>query len=418
MKFSEYVVLGRQELTLDPLGFLAPYTSLQDKFFKQFTVLSNQPACHGILALIYQCLQDDGIAPGQKGFTFEFRRAEIFWGILHALGTGSASVLNIRKYHELMRGRIDLSVDDIRKNERIYASLSYGVLGHYSSPSTTWGILSKSGKQLTELGSELGEAFGKREGKSLRKAIDAWRKGGKWDVGQLQAMSRLFEAKAKPSVDEARVWRRLIKEYCDRLPQSRTLWERPLSEKEFEDWEKTPASYQDGFGKLQARYASLSAELVLVQHFEQLLGLVQHIFEREYLSIAEQANGPLPIAKLETQLVMQLGKVAAAYVQLPGHHDTKGLFQSLAKVGDYRDAAELICAHHGAHQKSKGNIPFIEDGHLRISKKFDFLAYEERCNALKKAGDGKETLAVIAHHYRRDWHFQRASLYHQYAHPA
>ncbi|MFZ3288015.1 MAG: hypothetical protein WA191_14375 [Telluria sp.] len=418
MKFSEYVVLGRQELTLDPLGFLAPYTALQDKLFKQFTVLSNQPACHGILALIYQCLQDDGIAPGQKGFTFEFRRAEIFWGILHALDTGTASVLNIRKYNDLMRDRADLSVDDIRKNDRVYASLTYGVLGHYSSPSTTWGILSKSGKQLTELGSELGAAFGKRDGKSLRKAIDAWRKGGKWDVGQLQALSSLFEAKAKPSADEAKVWRRLIEEYCERLPQSRTLWERPLSEKKLENWKKTPASYQDGFGELQTRYTSLSAELVLIQYFEQLLGLVQHIFEREYLSIAEQGNGPLSISELETQLVTQLGKVAAAYVQLPGHHDTKGLFQSLAKVGDYRDAAELICAHHVAHQRSKGNIPFIEDGSLRISKKFDFPTYEERCSALKKAGNANGRLAVIAHDYRRDWHFQRASLYHQYAHLA
>lgn len=418
MKFSEYVVLGRQELTLDPLGFLAPYTALQDKLFKQFTVLSNQPACHGILALIYQCLQDDGIVAGQNGFSFEFRRAEIFWGILHALGTGSASVLNIRKYNELIRDRVALSVGDIRNNDRIYASLSYGVLGHYSSPSTTWGILSKSGKRLTELGSELGAAFGKRNGQSLRKAVDAWRKGDKWNVDQLQALSSVFEAKAKPSMEEAKVWRRLIKEYCERLPQSRTLWERPLSDKHLEDWNKTPASYQDGFGKLQTRYASLSAELALIQNFEQLLGLVQHIFEREYLSVSEQGNGPPPISELDKQLVTQLGKVAAVYIQLPDHHDTKGLFQSLAKVGDYRDAAELICAHHVAHQKSKGNIPFIEDGSLRIGKKFDFPTYEERCRALRKAGNAHGKLAVIAHDYRRDWHFQRASLYHRYAHLA
>jgi hypothetical protein len=418
MKFSEYVVLGRQELTLDPLGFLAPYTALQDKFFKQFTVLSNQPACHGVLALIYQCLQDDGIAPGHKKFTFEFRRAEIFWGILHALNTDNASVLNIRKYNDLMRDRVELSVYDIRNNDRIYASLSYGVLGHYSSPSTTWGILSKFGKQLTELGTELGTAFGKRDGRSLRKAIDVWRKGDNWDVGQLRALSSLFGAKPPPSVDEAKVWRKLIKEYCERLPQSRTLWEQPLSEKTLEGWKKTPISYQNGFAELQTRYAPLSAELGLVQHFEQLLGLVQHIFEREYLSVSEQGNSLLPISGLETQLVNQLGKVAAAYVRLPGHHDTKGLFQSLAGVGDYRDAADLICAHHVAHQKSKGNIPFIEDGSLRIGKKFDFATYEERRSALEKAGSGNGKLAVIAHHYRRDWHFQRASLYHQYAHHA
>ena len=41
---------------MDPLGFLSPYTALQDKLFKQFTVLSNLPAYHGVLALVYKWL--------------------------------------------------------------------------------------------------------------------------------------------------------------------------------------------------------------------------------------------------------------------------------------------------------------------------------------------------------------------------
>jgi hypothetical protein len=38
-------------MMMDPLGFLSPYSALQDKLFKQFTVLSNLPTYHSLLAL-------------------------------------------------------------------------------------------------------------------------------------------------------------------------------------------------------------------------------------------------------------------------------------------------------------------------------------------------------------------------------
>ncbi|TXF99628.1 hypothetical protein FVD38_12210 [Massilia arenae] len=415
MKFSEYVILGRQGLLMDPLGFLSPYTALQDKLFKQFTVLSNQPAYHGVLALIYTFLAERGIAPGQKDFALQFRRAEILWGLLHTVESASSTVLNITKYTALMRERDSLALGDIRNNDRIYASLGYGTLGHYSSPSSTWGILDKAGKQLTARGSELASAFGKRKGKSLRAALDSWWEGESWDLGRMNDHAALFETGAPAGRAEAQVWRTLISEYCDRTPAVRCLWDRPISVDEDEDWQHDAASYAAGFDAWRSRYAPLKTELTQVELFQQLIGLVQHIFEREYLSCAEKDNGPLPFDELEEDLAGALRVTARAYGQMPDAGDTKGLFAGLTEVRDYQDAAQRILAHHVAHQKAKGSTPFMEDGELRVQGKFEVLSYGERRSALAKAGGRGARLALVAFQHRRDWHFQRANRYHLHA---
>lgn len=402
---------------MDPLGFLTPYSALQDKLFRQFTVLSNLPAYHGVLALIYQYLAETGTTPKKESFSLEFRRVEIFWGVLHAVGASRASVLNITKYKELMRDRDSLALSDVKATDRAYLRLSYGTLGHYSSPSTTWGILTKSGQQLTEPGSALAAAFSKRNGQSLLKALDSWRQGASWDLTRLKALAMSFEAGAAPERAEAAVWRQLIAEYCERTPQSRSLWGNPLSDDEYDRWHRDPAHYAAGFDAWRGRYAPLSAELTQIQRFEQLVGLVQHIFEREYLSCAEQGNGALPFSDLEDGLARLLRQTAAAYVKDPGYNDTKGLFAGLADVSDYRDAAQRICAHHVAHQKSKGSVPFMEDGELRVRDKYEMRSHGERRSALEAAGSPAARLEVIAFQHRRDWHFQRASRYHQYASP-
>ncbi|MDR8085776.1 hypothetical protein, partial [Acinetobacter baumannii] len=77
------------------------YTALQDKLFKQFTVLSNLPAYHGVLALVYKLLAERGVTPEHKDFSLQFRRAEILWGVLHTADSTSSSVLNITKYSAL-----------------------------------------------------------------------------------------------------------------------------------------------------------------------------------------------------------------------------------------------------------------------------------------------------------------------------
>jgi hypothetical protein len=415
MKFSEYVIQGRQGMMMDPLGFLSPYSALQDKLFKQFTVLSNLPAYHGLLALIYQCLADTGTTPKKKNFSFEFRQAEIFWGVLHAVESGTASVLNITKYNELMRDRDSLALSDIKATDRTYLRLSYGTLGHYSSPSTTWGILTKSGQQLTERGSELATTFGQRNGKSLRQALDSWSKGDRWDVARLRALATSFQVGAFPERSEAAVWRKLIDEYCERTPQVRSLWINPMTNEEHGIWQRGPEHYAAGFVEWRKRYSPLTVELTQIERFEQLVGLIQHIFEREYLSCAEKGNGPLPFSVLEESLAAALRDTSAAYVLVPGYSDTKGLFSSLIDIRDYRDAAQRICAHHVAHQKSKGSVPFMEEGELRIRDKFDVRSYGERRSALEAAGSPIARLKVIAYQHRRDWHFQRAGRYHQYA---
>lgn len=415
MKFSEYVILGRQGLLMDPLGFLSPYTALQDKLFKQFTVLSNQPACHGVLALIYTFLAERGIAPGQKDFALQFRRAEILWGLLHTVESASSSVLNITKYTALMRERDSLALGDIAKTDRIYASLGYGTLGHYSSPSSTWGLLDKAGKQLTARGNELASAFGKRQGKSLRAALDSWWDGASWDVRRMNDYAPLFETGAPAGRAEAQVWRTLIREYCERTPAIRCLWDRPVTAKEDEEWQRDAPSYAAGFDQLRARYAPLKTELTRIELFQQLIGLVQHIFEREYHSCDHRGNGPLPFDELEEDLASALRTTARAYGQLLEASDTKGLFASLTEVGDYRDAAQRILAHHVAHQKAKGSVPFLEDGELRVRDKFVLNDHIERRSALAAAGGRGARLALVAFQHRRDWHFQRANRYHLHA---
>ena len=412
MKFSEYVVLGRQGLLMDPLGFLSPYTALQDKLFKQFTVLSNQPAYHGVLALIYTFLAERGIVPGQKEFALQFRRAEILWGLLHTVESASSSVLNITKYTALMRERDSLALGDIGINDRIYSSLGYGTLGHYSSPSSTWGILDKAGKQLTARGAELASGFGKRQGKSLRAALDSWWDGESWDLRRMNDYAALFHTGAPADKGEANVWRTLIREYCERTPAVRCLWDRPITNEEDEKWQTDAARYAAGFDSWRARYAPLKTELTQIELFQQLIGLVQHIFEREYLSCAHKGNGALPFDELEQDLAGALRVTARAYGQMPDAGDTRGLFAGLTEVRDYQDAAQRILAHHVTHQKTKGSVPFLEDGELRVRDKFKVDSYEERRSALAKAAGRGARLALVAFQHRRDWHFQRANRYH------
>lgn len=400
---------------MDPLGFLSPYTALQDKLFKQFTVLSNLPAYHGVLALVYKLLAERGVTPEHKDFSLQFRRAEILWGVLHTADSTSSSVLNITKYSALMRDRDSIALRDIKKTDRIYSSLGYGTLGHYSSPSGTWGILNKAGKQLTERGIELAAAFSKREGKCLHAALDAWWDGQSWDAELINDYAPRFEAGAPPNRAEAEVWRKLIREYCERTPQVRSLWEQPLTEKEDAHWQRDAATYAAGFDAWRVRYAPLKTELTQVELFQQLVGLVQHIFEREYLCCAEKGNRPLPLDELEEDLAGALRATARAYGEMPGASDSKGLFAGLTQVCDYRDAAQRILAHHLAHQKAKGSVPFIEDGEIRVRDKFDVCSYGERRSALAAAGGRRARLALIAFQHRRDWHFQRASRYHRYA---
>lgn len=418
MKFSEYVILGRQGMMMDPLGLLSPYTALQDKLFRQFTVLSNLPAYHGVLALIYSSLAESGITPKHAEFSLQFRYAEILWGMLHATGSASSTVLNITKYTALMRDRDSLALGDIKKTDQIYSSLNYGTLGHYSSPSTTWGILTKSGQQLTERGNELAAAFSKRKGKSLRMAVDSWRKGDSWSLSRLGEFASLFETGAMPDGAEAAVWRKLIDDYCERTPQLRSLWEKPLTVEEEATWQSDPVRYAEGFEQWRARYAPLSSELTQIELFQQLIGLIQYIFEREYLSCAEKGNKPLPFTELEEDLAAALRVTACAYVQTSEFSDSKGLFLGLTDVRDYQDAAQRICAHHVTHQKSKGSVPFMEDGEIRVRDKFDIRSYGERRKALEVAGGRSARVAVVAFQYRRDWHFQRAGRYHRYAQPA
>ncbi len=400
---------------MDPLGLQSPYTALQDKLFKQFTVLSNYPTYHGVLALIYSLLAERGITPKHKDFSLQFRRAEILWGMLHTMKTASSSVLNIKKYTALMLHRDSLSLNDIKKTDRIYSRLGYGTLGHYSSPSVTWGILGKSGQHLTASGRDLAAAFSERKGKSLSKALVSWLNGDSWSVARFEEFAMLFEIGAAPDRAEAGVWRKLIDDYCEQTPQVRCLWDKPLTEQEERMWWSDSTRQAACFEQWRSRYAPLKIELTQIELFQQLAALVQHIFEREYLACAEKGNRSLPFAELEADLAADLCETARAYTQTPHFIDSKGLFLSLAGKYDYQEVAQKIIDHHVSHQKSKGSVPFIEDGEIRVRDRFAVGSYGERCKALESAASPKARVALIAFQHPRDWHFKRAADYHRYA---
>ncbi len=69
MFLSEYVVVNRKGGFPDPLGFMRPAGVFQARLFRQFTVLSNHPAYHGILCAEWKYLHDQGRSPGRTGFS-------------------------------------------------------------------------------------------------------------------------------------------------------------------------------------------------------------------------------------------------------------------------------------------------------------------------------------------------------------
>ena len=77
MKFSEYTITAKPEQSVDPLAFIQPFGSFRNRSYPQFTVLSNTPAYHGMLALAFQILGKRMAEPGKDDFARRFREVEI-----------------------------------------------------------------------------------------------------------------------------------------------------------------------------------------------------------------------------------------------------------------------------------------------------------------------------------------------------
>jgi hypothetical protein len=414
MKFTEYIVLEKPGAFMDPLGFLKPYTALQDLLFKQFTVLSNHPAYHGLMSCIYKVLSDKGSDPGKKGFSKDFRDLEILWGVINS--KAGESILNITKYKPLTENS-EISLGNIPKTHSIYSRLNYGTLGHYSIPSILWGILEKGGVKLTDFGVQLGKAYDTRDGISLSKWFDRWSSNEKisLDNDEIIQLSKLFNIKVKPSESEQTKWQQIIKSYCQRYPRIKCLWDDPFSEDELSAFKNNSLSYQGFFPNLKDKYPSLSKEIELIRLFESLSALVQFFFEREYLTCHYKTEFNAPYGQIEANLGNSLKSLSSEYVQMTGYQDAKSLFRSLSCSSNSADLPAIIVNHHVIHQTSKRVSPFIEEGKLLVKDKVSRNDFANLLEHLAACKSNEAQLSLINYSYRRDWHFARTSLYSNYA---
>ncbi len=412
MKFSEYIILDKQGGSVDPLGFLRPSGVLKDMLFKQFTVLANHPAYHGFLACAYQFLSRRNITPAQKSFAREFRNLEIFWGILNT--RAGQSILNVTKYNGLVQDNL-ISLAKIRGSHPIFYRLNYGTLGHYSRPSISWGILDKEGTKLTELGKKLADAYEFREGINLIKWLERWYSKEEFELEEILKVATAFRLNASPSQDEQNIWQEIISEYCQRNPHVKVLWDNPIKQDDLGAIQADEKSYIGFFPKLIEKYNNLKDKIELIRMFESLSALVQFVFEREYLTCQyEGKNSLLPPDDLEKRVAQSLQLLAADYCKLQGP-DAKKLFRTLSDISGYAHIAKAVMDHHVTHQNSKKASPFIKDGQLLIKDKVDKDRFTVFWEKLSGEVDEEAQIALINFQYRRDWHFWRAILYHDYS---
>lgn len=411
MKFSEYVILAKPGLMMDPLGFLSPAANLQDTLFRQFTVLTNHPAYHGLLALIYRTLQSKGLTPGQPAFALEFRKLEILWGLANAVVDDG--VLNVTKYRPLVQAGESVNLASIARSHGIYDRLAYGTLGHYSAPSSVWGLTGKDRTQLSDSGNKLAEAFAQRHGVSLAERLAQWYEKTSLSVSELENLGGQYAISCTPGDDEKAVWRDVITQYCKSAPHTACYWSAPLTSEELAGYQRSPAAYAGMFPDVQERYPELASRLAQMARFQSLAAVTQYVFEREYLLLSEN-DVASSADDLEEQLVRSMGKIATAYAQGPFYHDNRGLFKSLAGVSSYRSAADIILRHHVRHQNAKNVSPFMENGRLLVLDRFQMADFAALREDLVKAGKDN-ALAHLDYRYRRDWHFGRAWTYHHYA---
>lgn len=413
MKFSEYTVTAKPGLMMDPLGFTQPQGALRNLLFRQFTVLSNYPAYHGLLALVYQVLAERKVTPAKPEFSRTFRELEALWGMANVAAGGS--VLNVTKYRSILEGRKEVSLSGIPKRSTVFSSLAYGVLGHYASPSIVWGLLDKSGTHLTELGTALANAFAEHDGHSMRATLHAWMDNKNIPLATLVALGDAYAVLGPAPKTEQDAWIRIIDAYCDRVPTVRDLWTSPMSKDELGAFYTDAQYYQSFFPELCMRYSRLGQEFTLIETFERMAAIVQFVFEREYLSCQDGTGNSFEAADLEEQLSLVLCQLASDYVLKDGHQDTKGLFAKLAGASAYAAVADIVKTHHVTHQKAKGVSPFMQDGKLLVRDKFnkqDFTALREALADLSKPA---ERLAYVTFRHRRDWHLERAIRYSCYA---
>ena len=412
MKFSEYTITATPEQSVDPLGFSQPFGALRSRLFAQFTVLSNFPAHHGFLALVYQLLAKRKFTPGMDRFTHRFREVECLWGLANV--AAGQSILNVTKYQSILVGRDSLALKDIGYSNAIFRSLAYGTLGHYSNPSVAWGFLERGAARLTPLGTQLADAYAARERQSLLVALERWLDGKTITTAELQTLGNAYAIDKPPRHAEEKVWRAAVDAWCKRAPDTSALWTDPPTAEELQVLRADPAAYQNFFLVMAKRFPHLAQSFEQAGRFETMSAVCLFLFEREYL-LCHDAGPALPApGAVESQLAAALARLAKEYMAQNFNHDTKGLFAALAVASGHSAITAVIMRHHVDHQRAKDTQPYMENGELRVRDRFDRQAFTTLHEELTGQASANEQVNLLTYRYRRDWHMDRAARYARY----
>ena len=442
--FSKYVVLEKVQGSVDPLGFLKPSSTLADKLFRQFTILSNHPAYHGFLCCSYDYLKRSGVAPGRRDFSRRFRDLEILWGLINVweappepsdsngkggqpggAAAAAMSILNVTKYKPLLHEG-DLSLSGARSFLPLYQRLNYGALGHYSSPSIFWGLLDAKGVNLTPAGQRLAEAWRCRDNIDFDDLLKQWEAGKPApEISGFDRAVRLFPLGGLPSAGEKAVWLDLIGDYCRTNRDIRQLWESPLSSGNLglyvggsgsDDVERSrqrASFFPTAIEHWQAE-PELTNRLRLADGFELLAAVAQAILDWEYVRRLDEARLNLPVDAGIPEALFELAKrQAERYLVLPGAAQPGALFESMVTAKSPSHLATAVLEHHARHQKNKGAMAYIDGEHVAVRDKVDVSDFGRFIVAV--AANPAELTHRLRWRYRRDWHFLRADTWQRYA---
>ncbi|MGZ8983013.1 MAG: hypothetical protein ACXW11_03545 [Methylotenera sp.] len=415
MKFSEYIVIESAGGSMDPLGYLRPSSAIADGLFRQFTVLSNHPAYHGFLSFVFLYLEGKGKRPGMKGFSEEFRDIEVLWGILN--DRANVSILNVTKFADIAK-KADATLTDAKNDRRMYAKLNYGTLGHYSSPSIFWGILNAKGTHLTDLGRKLGVAWSRRGDLNFGTLLDAWlAKESVASINNFSNAVKLFHLDATPSQEEKAAWKEIIQFYCARTSVVSPLWSNPIS-KEIQNLASQESTYHSYYPTILnhfEKFPDLCIRIELGQQFELLAALAQFVFEWEYVNrLDEVKEVELSAPSVQEAVAEILVNESVNYLKVKGHMDAGKLFQQISQNKTYKEVAATLLTHHSEHQRAKGAAPFLQGQEVMVYGRFDPKKFAMFLETLHE----EPSVLIeqkITWRYRRDWHFERATKWLDYA---
>ena len=414
MKFTDYVVTETTGNSVDPLGYLKPSGVVSSKIFRQFTVLSNHPAYQGFLAFAFSYLAERSITPSKRDFARRVRDLEILWGLLNV--RAGDSVVNVTKF-EPIANRDSLRLSQVQQRPALYARLNYGVLGHYASPSALWRILEPGATGLTSQGVELATAWRYRLDSDFAQLADQWfNDDDLFGIDDLDTWQTKYRLSAEPEKSEKNVWKSLIEEFCVRDLVTAPLWQRPVTQAIL-TLSTAEDTYPQFFPALQIHYAGsneLCRRIERCSRFERLSGLVQFVFEWEYVRrLDEIRRTGLTVGNLPAVVTREIAIAATNLLPEPDEKEFWYLPATLSAISDHETMVEAILAHHTRHQRSKGASPFISGDSIAVQERVRVMEFVNFFD--KMVCDPTRLVDAVQWRYHRNWHFGRAHEWQRYA---